>query len=319
MGLSSSIVWLNFGICSVNLCIILIYGCSRNSYTIHVACINCSNGYSTIICHISKLSNIATFNVGNTCKISINYTSFNGISTRLSKGYIQRAANTTQYLFAVQVKSFTIVDGCLISVGIKGTTRSLSEIHQTSYITSFIFCPNENVSSIASQDLFIICITNIQVDLYRIACFDTYIFLSSLYARKCCFSCCTRSKSSSRNQGQNKSCHGSQRYNLLRDLIQLYSLPINFTRSFACPHSGAGFLSGPVRLPRDSPPASALYVHDRVSGCARDWSNHPGLEICCGCIPPSDNVAMDHTSPLPLPNPGPVSVREHMGTCNQTM
>ena len=31
----------------------------------------------------------------------------------------------------------------------------------------------------------------------------------------------------------------------------------------------------------------------------------PGLEICCGCIPPSDNVAMDHTSPLPLPNPGP--------------
>ena len=60
-----------------------------------------------------------------------------------------------------------------------------------------------------------------------------------------------------------------------------------------------------LRLPRDSPPASALYVHDRVSGCVRDWSNHPGLEICCGCIPPSDNVAMDHTSPLPLPNPGP--------------
>ena len=48
-----------------------------------------------------------------------------------------------------------------------------------------------------------------------------------------------------------------------------------------------------------------LYVHDRVSGCARDWSNHPGLEICCGCIPPSDNVAMDHTPHIPLPNPGP--------------
>ena len=31
----------------------------------------------------------------------------------------------------------------------------------------------------------------------------------------------------------------------------------------------------------------------------------PGLEICCGCIPPSDNVAMDQPSPLPLPNPGP--------------
>ena len=60
-----------------------------------------------------------------------------------------------------------------------------------------------------------------------------------------------------------------------------------------------------LRRSRDSPPASALYVHDRVSGCVRDWSNHPGLEICCGCIPPSDNVAMDHTSPLPLPNPGP--------------
>ena len=70
-----------------------------------------------------------------------------------------------------------------------------------------------------------------------------------------------------------------------------------------------------LRRSRDSPPASALYVHDRVSGCVRDWSNHPGLEICCGCIPPSDNVAMDHTSPLPLPNPGPArSDREPEGT-----
>ena len=60
-----------------------------------------------------------------------------------------------------------------------------------------------------------------------------------------------------------------------------------------------------LRRSRDSPPASALYVHDRVSGCVRDWSNHPGLEICCGCIPPSDNVAMDHTPHIPLPNPGP--------------
>ena len=60
-----------------------------------------------------------------------------------------------------------------------------------------------------------------------------------------------------------------------------------------------------LRRSRDSPPAFALYVHDRVSGCARDWSNHPGLEICCGCIPPSDNVAMDHTPHIPLPNPGP--------------
>ena len=68
-----------------------------------------------------------------------------------------------------------------------------------------------------------------------------------------------------------------------------------------------------LRLLRDSPPASALYVHDRVSGWARGWSNHPGLEICCGCIPPSDNVAMDHTSPLP--NPGPArSDREPEGT-----
>ena len=60
-----------------------------------------------------------------------------------------------------------------------------------------------------------------------------------------------------------------------------------------------------LRRSRDSPPASALYVHDRVSGCARDWSNHPGLEICCGCIPPSDNVAMDHTPHIPSPIPGP--------------
>ena len=60
-----------------------------------------------------------------------------------------------------------------------------------------------------------------------------------------------------------------------------------------------------LRRSRDSPPASALYVHDRVSGCVRDWSNHPGLEICCGCIPPSDNVAMDQPSPHTHPNPGP--------------
>ena len=73
---------------------------------------------------------------------------------------------------------------------------------------------------------------------------------------------------------------------------------------FFCSRFAAGKTRN-LRRSRDSPPASALYVHDRVSGCARDWSNHPGLEICCGCIPPSDNVAMDHTSPLPLPNPGP--------------
>ena len=73
---------------------------------------------------------------------------------------------------------------------------------------------------------------------------------------------------------------------------------------FFCSRFAAGKTRN-LRRSRDSPPASALYVHDRVSGCVRDWSNHPGLEICCGCIPPSDNVAMDHTSPLPLPNPGP--------------
>ena len=69
-----------------------------------------------------------------------------------------------------------------------------------------------------------------------------------------------------------------------------------------------------LRLLRDSPPASALYVHDRVSGCVRDWSNHPGLEICCGCIPPSDNVA-GYPSPHTHPNPGPArSDREPEGT-----
>ena len=69
-----------------------------------------------------------------------------------------------------------------------------------------------------------------------------------------------------------------------------------------------------LRRSRDSPPASALYVHDRVSGCVRDWSNHPGLEICCGCIPPSDNVAMDHTPHIPSPIPGPArSDREPEG------
>ena len=82
---------------------------------------------------------------------------------------------------------------------------------------------------------------------------------------------------------------------------------------FFCSRFAAGKTRN-LRRSRDSPPASALYVHDRVSGCARDWSNHPGLEICCGCIPPSDNVAMDQPSPLPLPNPGPArSDREPEG------
>ena len=62
-----------------------------------------------------------------------------------------------------------------------------------------------------------------------------------------------------------------------------------------------------LRRSRDSPPASALYVHDRVSGCVRDWSNHPGLEICCGCIPPSDNVAgFPSPHPSPQPRTGPI-------------
>ena len=145
------------------------------------------------------------------------------------------------------------------------------------------------------------------------------------------------SESSGRNQSQHECCHGSQRYNLLRDLIQLYSLPINFLRNLAPPQWGAGIIllhpawSVPhfscvsfssahvlpsakragqtrnLRRSRDSPPASALYVHDRVSGCARDWSNHPGLEICCGCIPPSDNVAgFPSPHPPPQPRTGPI-------------
>ena len=47
-------------------------------------------------------------------------------------------------------------------------------------------------------------------------------------------------ESSSWNEGQHECCHGSQRYNLLRDLIQLYSLPINFLRNLAPPQWGAG-------------------------------------------------------------------------------
>ena len=83
---------------------------------------------------------------------------------------------------------------------------------------------------------------------------------------------------------------------------------------FFCSRFAAGKTRN-LRRSRDSPPASALYVHDRVSGCVRDWSNHPGLEICCGCIPPSDNVAMDHTPHIPLPNPGPArSDRDPEGT-----
>ena len=71
---------------------------------------------------------------------------------------------------------------------------------------------------------------------------------------------------------------------------------------FFCSRFAAGKTRN-LRRSRDSPPASALYVHDRVSGCARDWSNHPGLEICCGCIPPSDNVALASYTPHPPPQP----------------
>ena len=55
--------------------------------------------------------------------------------------------------------------------------------------------------------------------------------------------CARLRESSSWNEGQHECCHGSQRYNLLRDLIQLYSLPINFLRNLAPPQWGAGLFS----------------------------------------------------------------------------
>ena len=55
---------------------------------------------------------------------------------------------------------------------------------------------------------------------------------------------CVRSCESSRwNESERKRCHRYQRHNLLRDLIQLYSLPINFLRNLAPPQWGAGLFS----------------------------------------------------------------------------
>ena len=81
------------------------------------------------------------------------------------------------------------------------------------------------------------------------------------------------SESSNWNEGQHECCHGSQRYNLLRDLIQLYSLPINFTRSFACPHSGAGVAVRPSLAScgtrRPLPPCTSTTASAVASGTGR--------------------------------------------------
>ena len=223
---------------------------------------------------------------------------------------------TEAYSQFIAILNITIFSYNIDVIDVRGRIQyfiiSIRKCCCISDLATCISCPNSYFSQ-AFVSGFIIHIfdnelsSNFIIDIYGAIIVHNSV-LRSLCA--CIFSALRfwSREGSGRNQSQHECCHGSQRYNLLRDLIQLYSLPINFPRNFACPHSGAGFLSGPVRLLRDSPPASALYVHDRVSGCARDWSNHPGLEICCGCIPPSDNVAMDHTSPHPPPQPrtGPI-------------
>ena len=98
-----------------------------------------------------------------------------------------------------------------------------------------------------------------------------------IYRRSC--------KSSHWNQSQNEGCHGNQRYNLFRDLIQYISLPIKFLQSFPAVVRAVDVSTGscrakPVckqalgcpaqlRLAGSGLAARAcLYVHDRVSGWA---------------------------------------------------
>ena len=103
-------------------------------------------------------------------------------------------------------------------------------------------------------------------------------------------------------------------FNIFPSQLNFYSLFPAVVRAVVCPQRFAERSLSAIRrwgsscptqggFSWDSPPKKCLYVHDRVSGCVRDWSNHPGLEICCGCIPPSDTVA-GYPSPHTHPNPG---------------
>ncbi len=127
--------------------------------------------------------------------------------------------------------------------------------------TIFVGCPYNDICSLGSI---------IATNFYRNIC---SIIIDCSYSGFCsAFRTCL-SESSSWNEGQHECCHGSQRYNLLRDLIQLYSLPINFTRSFACPHSGAGVAVRPSLAScgtrRPLPPCTSTTASAVASGTGR--------------------------------------------------
>ena len=155
---------------------------------------------------------------------------------------------TEAYSQFIAILNITIFSYNIDVIDVRGRIQyfiiSIRKCCCISDLATCISCPNSYFSQ-AFVSGFIIHIfdnelsSNFIIDIYGAIIVHNSV-LRSLCA--CIFSALRfwSRESSSRNQGQHECCHGSQRYNLLRDLIQLYSLPINFTRSFACPHSGAG-------------------------------------------------------------------------------
>ena len=126
------------------------------------------------------------------------------------------------------------------SIVITIVSISIWEICFSCYIVT-IFIGNNDSHLIIS--IFVnSCSANSNIDGNNIACNDFNSTISSAINRNrttiniCC-------KSSRWNESERERCHRYQRHNLLRDLIQLYSLPINFLRNLAPPQWGAGLFS----------------------------------------------------------------------------
>ncbi len=178
----------------------------------------------------------------------------NLIGTTFSESYLNR-------LSVIHIRSFqrpaiikhdnsAVINRCAINSGIFNRTCYC-------FSTIFIYLGHPEIGvhcSCASTCRIIlyrvtIIVIDFEINLNRIGNIYTDLFLISYNIRLGWFKCCciTCSERSGRNQSQHECCHGSQRYNLLRDLIQNISLPINFLRNLAPPQWGAGlFLLHPA-------------------------------------------------------------------------
>ena len=152
-----------------------------------------------------------------------------GVSARLSKSSKYR--DNISYLCRIIQNSIIIASWILPIISWSSIRKCIGCSNNVIFTIS---CPYYNIATRFSLKFIKVCLTNFDINFCGIV-----INRSN--------SCCSASisfvdirKSSRWNESERERCHRYQRHNLLRDLIQLYSLPINFTRSFACPHSGAG-------------------------------------------------------------------------------